>query len=578
MPQSLSVSIGQHTSKGRKEINQDFHGACVPGEPLLSTKGIALAIADGISTSKVSQEASESAVRGFLEDYFCTSEAWSVKRSALSVLAATNAWLHSQTQRSDLRFDKDRGYVCTFSALILKSNTAHLFHAGDSRIYRLHKDQLEQLTEDHRLHVSSEQSYLTRALGVHATLDIDYQTQPLAPGDVYLLTTDGVHEHIHASTIHQALANHPEQLDDAARAVVATAHEAGSSDNLSVQIVRIDHLPAQELRELTGEFAHLTLPPLLAAREEIDGYRIVRELHASSRSHIYLANDLATGHSVALKIPSVDQHQNDAQLERFALEEWIARRVNSPYVLKPCPPTRARQHLLLAMEYVPGQTLTQWMADHPHPSLEAVRAIIEQVAKGLQAFHRMEMLHQDLRPANILIDPSGSVKIIDFGSTRVAGLAELAPTQDDAIWGTAQYTAPEYFLGERGTERSDQFSLGVIAYQMLTGQLPYGAEVAKTRTRSDQRRLIWPDLTRERARIPLWVEGALRRALHPDPSRRYEDVAEFTYDLRHPNPEFLQRQRPPLIERHPVAFWKGLSLLLLLALLIALDRLFALSR
>ncbi|MEZ5700895.1 MAG: protein kinase [Burkholderiaceae bacterium] len=577
MPRSLSVSIGQHTSKGRKAVNQDFHGACVPAEPLLSTKGIALAIADGISTSQVSQEASEAAVRGFLEDYFCTSEAWSVKRAARSVLAATNAWLHSQTLRSEWRFDKDRGYVCTFSALILKSNTAHLFHAGDSRIYRLHPSQLEQLTEDHRLRISSEQSYLTRALGMHTTLDIDYQTQPLAEGDVYLLVTDGVYEHIGAGTIHQALAAHPDQLDEAAQAVVRAALEAGSEDNLSVQIVRIERLPAQDLHELTGEFSQLALPPILSAREESDGYRVVRQLHASSRSHIYLAHDIATGDPVALKIPSVDQHGNEAHLERFALEEWIARRINSPYVLKPCITQRPRQHLLLAMEYVPGQTLTQWMADHPRPTLETVRAIVEQMAKGLQAFHRLEMLHQDLRPANILIDSSGSVKIIDFGSTRVAGLAEVAPQIDDALWGTAQYTAPEYFLGARGTEHSEQFSLGVIAYQMLTGRLPYGAEVAKTRTTADQQRLVWQDLTDERTRIPLWVEGALRRALHPDPSRRYKDLAEFTHDLRHPNPEYLRHYRPPLVERHPVAFWKGVSLLLLLALLIALERLFALS-
>ena len=102
----------------------------------------------------------------------------------------------------------------------------------------------------------------------------------------------------------------------------------------------------------------------------------------------------------------------------------------------------------------------------------------------------MEMLHQDIRPDNIMIDKTGTVKIIDFGSTRVQGVVEAAPSADrDDILGTAQYTAPEYFLGESGTSRSDIFSLGVITYQMLTGRLPYGAEVAKTRTKSQQRKL-----------------------------------------------------------------------------------------
>jgi serine/threonine protein phosphatase PrpC len=574
----LSVSIGQHSDKGRKPVNQDFHGAWVPREPLLSTKGIAMAIADGISTSAVSQEASESAVRSFLEDYFCTSEAWSVKRSAHRVLAATNAWLHGQTQRSAHRFDKDRGYVCTLSALVLKSTTAHIFHAGDSRIYRLHASQLEQLTEDHRLQVSEEQSYLTRALGVHPTLEIDYQALPLAVGDVFVLATDGVYEHTDAVTIAQAIQAYPYDLDAAAKVVVDAAFQKGSGDNLTVQLVRIDALPSQNLEELTQQRAHLMLPPVLSARDEIDGYRIVRELHASSRSHIYLAVDIESGQQVVLKTPSIDLQADEAYLERFLLEEWIARRIDSPYVLKPWAPTRQRRHVFVVMEYIQGQTLAQWINDHPKPDLQAVRAIIEQVAKGLQAFHRMEMLHQDLRPANIMIDDTGSVKIIDFGATLVAGLAEVAPGLEQALLGTAQYTAPEYFLGENGTTRSDLFSLGVITYQMLTGQLPYGAEVAKTRTRQDQRRLLFPSMIGERARIPLWVEGALRRALQPEPNKRYEDVTEFAYDLRHPNRAFLLRSKPALIERNPLAFWKGLCLILFCALLLALRQLSAMTR
>ncbi len=100
MPRELKISIGQHSDKGRKEINQDFHGALIPKEPLLSLKGIAIVLADGISSSEVSQIASESAVKGFLTDYYCTSEAWSVKTSAQRVIAATNSWLHAQTRRS----------------------------------------------------------------------------------------------------------------------------------------------------------------------------------------------------------------------------------------------------------------------------------------------------------------------------------------------------------------------------------------------------------------------------------------------------------------------------------------------
>ena len=97
MISQLTISSGQCSDKGRKTINQDFHGIRVPREPQLGTKGIAIALADGISSSQVSQIASQTAVASFLDDYFCTSDAWSVKKSAQRVLMATNSWLYSQT-------------------------------------------------------------------------------------------------------------------------------------------------------------------------------------------------------------------------------------------------------------------------------------------------------------------------------------------------------------------------------------------------------------------------------------------------------------------------------------------------
>src|SRR5262245_43135651 len=129
MARELRISVGQHSDKGRKESNQDFHGALIPKEPLLSTKAIAVVLADGISTSDVSHVASESAVKSFLTDYYCTPESWSVKTSAHRVLAAANSWLHAQTRRSRYSYDNDndKGYVCTFSAMVVKSTTAHLF-------------------------------------------------------------------------------------------------------------------------------------------------------------------------------------------------------------------------------------------------------------------------------------------------------------------------------------------------------------------------------------------------------------------------------------------------------------------
>src|SRR5690606_10765214 len=140
---------------------------------------------------------------------------------------------------------------------------------------------------------------------------------------------------------------------------------------------------------------------------QFDGYRIVRELHASSRSHVHLAVDDASGIRVVLKTPSLDLRGDAAYLERFLTEDWIARRIDNPHVLKSRLPARKRHYLYTVSEFIDGQTLAQWMIDHPRPDLETVRGIVEQIARGLRAFHRLEMLHQDLRPQNLMIDATG---------------------------------------------------------------------------------------------------------------------------------------------------------------------------
>lgn len=128
------------------------------------------------------------------------------------------------------------------------------------------------------------------------------------------------------------------------------------------------------------QLTELPFPPILEARSTFDGYRIIREVHASSRSHLYLAVDTETITQVIIKTPSIDLRGDPAYLERFMLEDWIARRINSAHVLKPCLQTRQRNFFYIVTEFIDGQTLTQWMIDHPAPDLETVRGIVEQIA------------------------------------------------------------------------------------------------------------------------------------------------------------------------------------------------------
>jgi serine/threonine protein kinase len=203
------------------------------------------------------------------------------------------------------------------------------------------------------------------------------------------------------------------------------------------------------------------------------------------------------------------------------------------------------------------------MTDHPRPTLDAVRGIVAQLAKALQAIHRKEMLHQDLRPENVLIDRQGTVVLIDFGATHVAGLAEgTGEAGATAILGSLQHTAPEYFTGDGGSARSELWSLALLAYQMLGGQLPYGLQVTQVRGARDLHKLVYTPLRQHRSDLPAWVDTVLRQALHPQPARRQEALSAFVHDLHRPGPQHLRATRLALVERNPLRFWRTLAIVL----------------
>lgn len=562
----LAVTVGRFTGPGRKPSNQDAVGAVLPEGQALALKGAAFAIADGVSSSPVAREAAEIAVSGFLADYYCTSDAWTARSSASRVIAATNAWLYGEGRRAGT-LHRDRGYVCTFAALILKGRTAHVFHAGDSRIWRLSGATLEPLTEDHRIRLSAEESCLARALGVDREVEIDYRDVPLAAGDAFVMTTDGVHDWMDpraAAAAIRAAGN----LDVAAERIARDAMDRGSDDNLTVQVVRIDTLPDPEGGAFASDSAALPVPPLPAPGAAIDGLRVLRQVHATARSHVFLVA-MPDGSRAALKIPSTEVAGDPAALRRFLMEEWIARRIDSPHVLRAARPSRPRTALYVLTEWIEGRSLRQWMHDTSARDLAAVRDVLGQIVLGLRAFHRREMLHQDLRPENVMIDADGTVRIIDFGSTWVAGVAEAAPAGGlGAELGTLQYTAPEYLTGDAVSWRSDLYALGTLAYELLTGGLPYGTEAAKVRARRDAMRLIYIPASAVDRPIPVWMDAALRRAVHPDPLRRHDALSEFLAEMRAPTPRTRSTGHRPLMERNPLRFWQAVSALLA-ALLVA---------
>jgi eukaryotic-like serine/threonine-protein kinase len=566
----LKATIGFATDKGIKADNEDFVGAIIPNDPQLTHKGIVAAIADGMSGSDAGKQASQACVGSFLNDYFSTPDSWSVKQAGQKILSATNSWLYSQGQ---IRYQSTKGMVSTLSIIVLKSTTAYLFHVGDSRIYRLRKGNLEQITRDHRIWISQDKNYLSRAMGIEPRLEVDYKSLPLEQNDLFLMTTDGIHDFIDDKTLKKLLTESTD-LTLLAEKTLQQAKANNSDDNLTCQLLRVDALPDAKEDEILRRHANLPFPPPLQAGAMLDGYRIEEELHASKRTQIYRALDTQTNTLVILKTPSILYDDDTHFIEHFLHEEWAGKRIDHNNVLKIITADRPKSAVYYVTEYLEGQTLRDWMTANPKADIITVRKIAGQIAKGLRAFHRMEMLHQDLKPENIMFDKHGVVKIIDFGSVKIAGIAEITPIDLDGeanILGTLNYTAPEYHLGQRGSVKSDLYSLAVITYEMLNCSLPFGEDMPEKPSQGYLTNLRYVPSFHHNPMVPIWIDGALKKATSITSGLRYEELSEFLYDLNNPNPSFVRSEdNIPLLQRNPLRFWQGLSAILIIINLVLL--------
>ena len=555
MKKTLKVSIGQYSTAGIKQQNQDFHGVYLPEGHVLKQKGIACVIADGIGSSNVSHLAAETAVGSFLSDYYSTSDAWSTQTSAERVIRATNSWLYAQTQQSQGRFDKDRGYVCTLSALILKQQQAHVFHVGDSRIYRIRDHEIELLTHDHRVWLSSKEHYLSRALGADYRIEIDYRNIELKEKDIFLLMTDGVYEFVTDQQLLD-LTLIDADLNQLAKAFVEKALEQGSDDNLSLQVIHVEQLPELNQFHIQQDYV---FPQQLSKGEVFEGYVIDKILHQNHRSCLYLAHDTQQ-QPLVIKTLGVDLQQDKYAVEQFQLEDWVSKRLKHDNLMQCYPHNTEKKYLFQCYEYLQGETLAQWLHRQEKPlNLDEILPILQQTALALNAMHRLEMLHQDIRPKNIMVlnaENAMKIKLIDYGSTAVRGLVEINPKNANRPLGTLAFMAPEYFIDHSPSVHSDQFSLAVMAYYLLTKQLPYGTDLARCNSLKQLKKVQYYSIRKYRPDLPIWLDKILGQALSIEPTHRFEALSELIHNLTHPSKELLNSKPPAIIERDPLRFWQ----------------------
>jgi serine/threonine protein kinase/formylglycine-generating enzyme required for sulfatase activity len=246
-------------------------------------------------------------------------------------------------------------------------------------------------------------------------------------------------------------------------------------------------------------------------------YHILREIGSGTVSTVYLAMDLTTNEVVALKVMHAELTEEGQFLARFRREAKLLEKLDSPYAVRLLDYGEVEGLNFITLEYVPGRTLDQVLEDEGPLEVERALVIARQVAQCLADAGAVGIVHRDLRPANVMLTAGDAVKVMDFGVAAGAGLSRLSSS---GIVGTPHYLAPELAEGEKATARADVYSLGVMLFEMVTGQRPYHAEDAASIVLKHLREPI-PSTRQLNEEVSKEVDGLVAKCLAKHPQERY---------------------------------------------------------
>jgi non-specific serine/threonine protein kinase len=261
----------------------------------------------------------------------------------------------------------------------------------------------------------------------------------------------------------------------------------------------------------------------------ISHYKVLERLGGGGMGVVYRAEDLKLKRSVALKFLPSELTWDPAAKERFVQEAQAASGLDHTNIcnIHEIDQTEDGQ-IFMVLTYYEGETLKRKIRRGPLKLVEAIDIAV-QVAQGLVKAHEMGIIHRDIKPANLVITKDGVVKIVDFGLAKLAGETRLTVT--GAIMGTVAYMSPEQARGEEVDHRSDIWSLGVVLYEMLAGQLPFRGEYEQAVLYSILNEDPEP-LSSFRSDIPSYLEEVIQKALDKEPANRYQNVRELLQDLK----------------------------------------------
>ncbi|EJM67542.1 serine/threonine protein phosphatase [Pseudomonas sp. GM49] len=550
---SLQLSFAEASAIGPREENQDALRLVTPAPALAASKGYLFAIADGVSQCADGGLAARSTLQALALDYYATPETWSVAQALDRLLLAQNRWLQANGGGQPL--------LTTLSALVLRGRRFTLAHVGDCRVYRWHADRLQRISEDHVWDQPGMQHVLKRALGLDQHLVLDFLDGELRLDESFVLLSDGIWAVLGDTAIAAILRDQPD-LRSAAQTLVNAAHLAGSQDNASALLVRVDALGEASIGDALIHLQQWPLPPALKPGQAFEGWQVEGIVAQSQQSLLYRVRDSQQQPWLLKTLPGRlhDDHQAGQAL---LSEEWFLKRVAGRHF----PEVHAasqRQHLYYVMREYSGATLAQRHEQSGPLPLPQWQDIAERLLRAVGLLHRRQILHRDIKPENLLLGDDGELRLLDFGLAYCPGLSQDLPW---ALPGTPSYIAPEAFRGDVPTPQQDLYAVGVTLYFLLTGHYPYGEIEAFQRPRFG----LPVNASRYRPDLPDWIAHNLERAVAAAPDQRFETAEEWLLLIEQGERHSLNVRPKPLLEREPLKVWRTLalvSLLLNLALLV----------
>lgn len=573
---SFDVDIGQATHPGKRSRNEDFAAFARPA-PYDEKRGIVAAIADGVSTGGGGLEAAQSTVHSVVGDFHSTPETWDLSVVLDRLIGAQNAWLADHNRRRQGAYHREPSdavlAMTTLTTLVLRGQAWTLAHVGDTRAWLIRGGSCVQLTQDHAFEEEFQRSRLQRAIGLDDRVRIDFSQGDLRIGDVFVLTTDGVHGVLSRERLVELVAE--ADAPAASEALVNAAVRAGSQDNATAMVLRVRELSKGAFADWLLPGRDLPVPPRLKAGDRLDGHVIVSELADTGVHRLYRARANKDGALVVLKTLGA-AHASDPQ-ERATLvhEAWLGSligdrvppRGEAGFVCAHTVPDASAFYTVF--DWHPGQTLEQMLAAGRRFEVSEVAAAALCCARALARLHRHGVIHRDVKPGNLHLGEDGQWRILDLGVAVCGADAEIFKALRA---GTPSYMNPEQWGTDAkqpaaADEASDVYALGVTIYEWLTTKLPYGAvepfQTARFRRDPKPPSRLRPD-------VPIWLDRIVLKAVALEPSRRFERAEELVLALTRAAARPLDAaSATPLIARDPTALWKiGLAVSLLLNVLL----------